>query len=113
MTKRHHTPDLYVLDALANDIEDLENILRMLNSDTPLGWTKEWGRAFRRDEVVEALSRLVQKEWVRVLVHASDGKSLSELSVGTLPPGDYDDVYYSLTERGRLVHSNWNPSEVE
>jgi hypothetical protein len=31
-------PDLCVLDALANDIEDLESVLRMLNSCTALGW---------------------------------------------------------------------------
>jgi hypothetical protein len=110
MTQKQRTPDLYVLDALANDIENLESILRMLNSESALGWTKEWGRPFSRNEIVEALSRLVRKGWVRVLVHASDGKSLSELGVGSLPPGDYDDVYYSLTEPGRLVHGNWDPT---
>ncbi len=110
MMDRDRTPDPYVLDALANDIEDLESILRMLNSDTDLGWAKEWGRAFSRGEIVEALSRLIKRELVCVLVHARDGKSLTSLAPGTLPPGDYEHVYFSLTERGRLVHTNWHPS---
>ena len=38
MNTNPRSPDLYVLDALANDIEDLESIARTLNSDTALGW---------------------------------------------------------------------------
>lgn len=110
MTDRSRTPDIYVLDALANDIEDLDSILRMLNSDTALGWAKEWGRAFTRSEIVEALSRLVKKGFVGVLVLADDGKSLVDLDPRALPPNDYTDVYLSLTERGRLVHTNWDPT---
>ncbi len=109
MTDRLSTPDLYVLDALSNDIEDLESILRMLNSDTALGWAKEWGRAFTRGEIVEALTRLIRKAFVRVLVLADDGKSLTDLDPGTLPPNDYAEVYFSLTERGRMVHADWDP----
>ena len=101
------SPDLFVLDSLANDIEDLESILRMLNSETVLGWKQEWGTTFARDVVVEALSRLIRKELVEVLIAASDGKSLMPLGRGLLPPGSYDDVYFSMTDRGRLVHTNW------
>ncbi len=109
MMERDRTPDLYVLDALANDIENLEGILRMLNSDTALGWAKEWGRAFSRPEIVEALSRLIKRELVCVLVYARDGTSLTHLAAGALPLGDYEHAYFSLTERGRLMHTNWHP----
>lgn len=102
-------PDPYVLDALANDIEDLDSILRMLNSDTSLGWAAEWGRPFQRGELVEALSRLADKDYVQVLVLAPDGKSLESLSPTALPPGSYQDAYFALTARGRLVHRNWDP----
>ena len=60
--------DLYVLDSLANDIEDIEAILRMLNSDTVLGWYHEWGRQFTREDIVTALSRLVHDDLVHVMV---------------------------------------------
>jgi hypothetical protein len=101
--------DLYVLDSLANDIEDLEGILRMLNSDSALGWTKAWGRPFAREEVVGALSRLVVRDAVRVLVLTDDGKSLTDWPRGELPPASYGDVYFAMTERGRLLHSVWEP----
>lgn len=109
MKAKPRSPDLYVLDALANDIEDLDSILRMLNSDSSLGWAAEWGRPFQRGELVEALSRLVAKNNVQVLVLAPDGKSLESLSSTALPPGSYQDAYFSLTDRGRLVHRNWDP----
>lgn len=113
MKAKPRSPDLYVLDALANDIEDLDSILRMLNSDTALGWTTEWGRPFQREELVEALRRLSAKDYVQVLVLAPDGKSLEPLPAKALPPGNYQDAYFSLTERGRLVHRNWDPALEE
>lgn len=102
-------PDMYVLDALANDIEDLEAILRMLNSDTVLGWHKEWGRKFRREEIVEALCRLVVDDLVLAYV-TLEKPGLVTLPARTLPDGDFDDASFGLTEKGRLVHANWEPA---
>jgi hypothetical protein len=113
MNTSPRSPDLYVLDALANDIEDLESIIRMLNSDTALGWAAEWGRPFRRGELIEALSRLVAKDYVQVLVLAPDGKNLEALSTKALPPGSYQEAFFALTERGRIVHRNWDPRVEE
>jgi len=110
MPPRVHTPDLYVLDSLANDIEDLEGILRMLNSDTALGWRAEWGREFEREEIVQALTRLTRADLVRTLVLAGDGKSLQELPARALPPESYDSAYFCLTERGRMKHTSWDPA---
>ena len=38
MTSREDRPELYVLNALADDIEDLSAIMRTLNSDSAIGW---------------------------------------------------------------------------
>ncbi len=100
---------MYVLDSLANDIEDLDSILRMLNRDSALGWQQDWGREFIREEIVQALSRLIREDLVQVFVLAPGGKSLEEWPAKSLPPGDYGDVYFGLTSRGRLVHANWHP----
>jgi hypothetical protein len=100
---------MFVLDTLANDIEDLDSIVRMLNSDTALGWVAEWGRRFRREEVVAALSRLVMRDCVTALILNPDGKSLQKLPARTPPPGGYDEAYFSMTERGRLLHRSWEP----
>ena len=101
-------PDMYVLDALASDIEDLEGILRMLNSETELGWHKEWGRKFSREEIVEALCRLVSDDLVLTYV-TPEKPGLVALAPRALPPGDFDDAWFGLTEKGRLVHANWEP----
>jgi hypothetical protein len=45
MNGRAGFPDLYVMDSLADDTEDLEGILRMLNRDMVLGCHEEWGRS--------------------------------------------------------------------
>lgn len=104
---KHSLPDLFVLDTLANDYEDLESILRLLNSDTELGWKSEWGRPFVRDEVVSALSRLVRAGRVRI-AGDSGGGAFEELPPEQLPAGSYDEVYFGMTERGRIVHSSWD-----
>lgn len=104
-------PDMYVLDTLANDVEDMDSILRMLNSDTDLGWRKEWGRDFKRDDVVAALSRLIRHDFVNVLIPDEQSKSIREIARRAMPPGSYDEAYFGITERGRLAHSNWNPGE--
>ena len=109
MTSRESTPDLYVLDTLADDIEDLATIMRALNSDTAIGWHRTWGRPFTREEVVQALSRLITNDLVQAAVLTPDGKALENLVSGQLPPGDYDDVWFAMTPRGRLVHSTWEP----
>lgn len=101
--------DMYVLDTLANDIEDADSVLRMLNSDTDLGWRKEWGREFTMVDVVSAMSRLIRGDFVRVLALDEDSKNFRELGRRVLPSGSYSDVYYAMTERGRLLHSNWDP----
>lgn len=109
MTSREDTLDLYVLDAVADDIENLEAIIRTLNSDSAIGWHRIWGRHITREEIVQALSRLIRADLVRVALLTADGKSLEDISAGQLPPTNYDDAWFSMTQRGRLRHSNWHP----
>ena len=101
-------PDKYVLDALVNDVEDIESILRTLNSESELGWRDEWGSDFLRDEVVMALLRLV-RDLVRVFVLEEEGKSLRELSPRELPSTALGGTYFGMTPRGRIVHRSWEP----
>jgi hypothetical protein len=111
LMSREPSADLYVLDSIADDVEDIAAILRMLNSDTAVGWQRTWGRPFGRDEVVEALSRLVTADLARVSLLTSDGKGLVALPPKQLPPGSYDDAWFAITSRGRIVHSNWHPEK--
>jgi hypothetical protein len=113
MTDRERLPDMYVLDSLANDIEDLDNILRILNSDTTLGWHKQWGRHFGREEIVQSLARLIKNGCVRVSVLTADGKWLEELAPLELPPESFDHVWFAMTPHGRIVHTNWHPAGLD
>ena len=53
--------DMFVIDVLRYDIEDLAAVLRMLNNSGPMGWRKFWPHDFTREEVLEALDRLVSR----------------------------------------------------
>lgn len=97
--------DLYVLDALANDVEDLESILRMLNH-SEIGWSEEWGHQFTSSEVVQALARLIRDSAVRAYVLDTNGKALEPLEVSALP-ATFEGVWFGLTGRGRMRHGNW------
>jgi hypothetical protein len=99
--------DLFVLDSLASDIESLDNVLRVLNSDTDVGWHREWGRHFVRDEIVQSIARLIQNDLVRVYLWDEVQRGLVESAPRVLPPADFDNVWFGLTERGRMIHTNW------
>jgi len=107
MPKRELRADMYVLDSLANDVEDLDSILRLLNGSTEFAWRGEWGRAFRREDVVASLSRLIRRRAVRAYVLSVDGRRLEGLSEGVLPSGDFGDAHYGMTPHGRMMHSHW------
>jgi hypothetical protein len=97
--------DSHVLDTLADDIEDLESILRMLNSE-PGGFADTPAGALRTG-VVAALSRLVRAGEVRVCAFSGADGTLVELPDRQLPGGNYDDFYYRMTGRGRVKHEHW------
>lgn len=109
MKSPEDTLDLYVLDAVADDIEGLDAILRTLNSDSAGGWRRSRGRPFTREEIVQSLSRLIRADLIRVALLTPNGTTLEDISVGQLPPASYDDAWFSMTQRGRLRHSNWDP----
>jgi hypothetical protein len=102
--------DLYVLDALANDIEGFDDILRLLNSPD-IGWVIEnHGQAFVASEVVAALARTIKAGWVRALVVAPESSALQELDDFALPASPLESCYYMITPRGSIIHSTWEPT---
>ncbi len=107
MPKRELRADMYVLDSLANDVEDLDSILQLLNGNTEFAWWDEWGHPFRREDIVESLSRLIRRKAIRAYVLSADGKRLEGLSEGVLPSGDFGDAHYGITPHGRILHRHW------
>jgi hypothetical protein len=100
--------DYFVLDALANDLESLEDVLRILNSDG-LGWRSHHADPFTKDEVVPSLYRCLQEGLVHAAQIDSTGLALKPLPERALPAAPLDDLWFALTAHGRLVHGNWDP----
>ena len=100
--------DYFVLDALADDLEALEDVLRLLNS-AHLGWRSHHAKPFTSDEVIPALFRGIRDGLIRAAVLAADGKRLEPMEDHALPARPLDEVWFELTPQGRVVHSTWDP----
>jgi hypothetical protein len=101
--------DYYVLDALADDIESLAQIMPSVERAAEL-WAGDVAPSdVTRQAVVTSLLRLIKECHVRTLALASSGKGLEELPERLAPSGSFDDYWFSLTSRGRLLHSGWVP----
>ena len=100
--------DYYVLDALANDLESLDDILRLVNHPD-VGWVPEAGRPVSRAAIVATLPRLVRDKLVQVYVPSATTSELEPLPIGRLPTTPVDGWYFGMTAHGRTVHANWAP----
>jgi hypothetical protein len=105
--------DMYLLDVVADDVESLDDVLRRLNADTERAWWRARGIPFGREEVVQALSRLVLRDWVRVYLPDPHDGRLVEAAPTALPPSDYSNAWFKITPRGLLVHGSWQPKDSE
>jgi hypothetical protein len=111
MISGERNADMYVLDVVADDIEGLEDILRMLN-DKKHGWQDAWHGTFERPDVVASLSRLIRDGSVQTYSVAAD-HTLVKQPQGSLPHAAYDAAWFGITPRGRVRHSNWTSGSSE
>lgn len=100
--------DYFVLDALANDLEGLDDILRLVNRPD-VGWVAEAGTRIEAAAVLLALPRLMRDHLIQVFVPSADTSELDALPAGVLPAVPLEECYFGLTTQGRLVHGNWSP----
>lgn len=101
--------DYFVLDSLANDIEAIENILKILNSDTEFGWRDQHPQPFERGEIIPSLLGGVQRGDIEACVWSEEDRALVVAGPGVVPGGYLDDVWFRLTDRGRTVLESWDP----
>ena len=102
--------DYYVLDCLSDDIEGVEQILHMLNHEVAINWQRANGGPFQRDQVLPSLMRSIRRGHIEALVYSEDGAHLEEAGEKVLPNGDFDEHWFKLTARGRMLLSAWTPS---
>ena len=100
--------DYYVLDAVANDLESLDDIIRLVNHPD-VGWVAAAGRPISRADIVAALPRLVRDQLVQVYVPSATASEVEALPIGGLQAAPLDGCYFGMTAQGRIVHANWAP----
>ena len=103
--------DYFVLDTLANDLESLSDVVRLINHET-IGWrTHNANAAFDQNEVLLALHRCIRDGLVDVFSVDEGGKELVKLPTVTVPALGVEGYWFGLTGAGRLVHANWEPGD--
>lgn len=98
----------FVLDSLANDIESLQDVLRILNSPTELGWRDQHPNEFLTEEVVPAMFECIRSGDVEACVLDEDGQ-LVDAGEGVIPAGAIESVWFRLTQQGRAALNAWTP----
>jgi hypothetical protein len=102
--------DLVVLDALADDLESMEQILHGLHHE-PLSWQRAPdGSLYKREDVVTALLRLIRDGLVVGFRVETGG--LVRMGAGVMPPGNLDDYWFGITPPGAMIHANWEPKDA-
>lgn len=100
--------DYYVLDTLADDIEALEQVLAGARRAAALWRSDVTPDAVTRQDVAMSLLRLLSDGSIAALGLASSGSELEELE-GEATLAQFDEYWFRLTPRGRMLHAHWNP----
>jgi hypothetical protein len=99
--------DYFVLDALAHDVESFEDVVRLVNHPE-LGWQTEHGGPITPPELGATLRRVVADELVEVLLADGPGATLRPCGPTQWPPSaPVEDLWFRLTQRGSILHANW------
>lgn len=106
---RSENMDLFVLDALANDIEGFEDILQLINHDA-VGWKDYIGRSLSVSDVASTLLRLMRDRKVEACLLSESGNEIIGAGEGVVPPVPLEQLWYRMTSRGRMVHAAWASS---
>ena len=101
--------DMFVVDVLRYDIEDVDAILRMLNSTSCVGWRKFWPHDFTRDEVLGALDRLVSRGVAKPLVENPLKNELEEVTHPVDVRNEGGRYSYIIKQSPLNFWNEWNP----
>ena len=103
--------DMFVIDVLRYDIEDVDAVLRMLNNSGSLGWRKFSSSDFTREEVKAALARLIEAGLVKPLEYDPTERGLVDVqrSVDVIKEGDL--LWYKLEDSALDLWNEWKPKD--
>jgi hypothetical protein len=98
---------MFVLDVLRHDIENLESVLRLLNSATSIGWRAFWPHDFTVDEVVPVLNRLLDEGLIRQLAEERGVLVLREQAVPIV--AGTERIWFQITDDALQIWERWEP----
>ena len=93
--------DFYVLDAVADDLEEGAHISERVSRWDP-GVVPE---------LQTSLMRLVQQGLIEACVYHPTDPELVPVGVGTWPGGPWQENWYRITPQGLMVHSAWESAD--
>jgi hypothetical protein len=102
--------DMFIIDVLQHDIENLSSILRLLNNDSCIGWRVFWPHEFSAQEVVPELIRLCSQGLLAAFMVREDDNALHEIdrrpSETEVTSGD---LWFSVSKQGNACWDAWEP----
>lgn len=105
--------EMFVLDVLRHDIEDVTSIVKMLNNTGSIGWRKFWPHDFTMKEVVVAVNALARDGLVRQLVYDADYASAVPTEPAVELVTGSEEMWYEPTEAGQSAWDQWEPPVEE
>jgi hypothetical protein len=99
---------MFILDVLKYDIENVESILKLLNDRDGIGWRFAWPHDFDKQEVVCGLQNLLRMELIQALTFDDSDEALIEAKdKGAGLPENPEAYWFALTEIGRHALASW------
>lgn len=101
--------DLFILDVLQHDIENVPSIIRMLNNIGCIGWRNFWPHDFTPDEVVPVVLDLCEQGSVKALKTGFRDDALHECNaVPSVEETCSGLVWFACTEQGIALWKQWD-----
>ncbi|MGC4005461.1 MAG: hypothetical protein QM811_21005 [Pirellulales bacterium] len=96
-----------VIDALQDDIENIDSVLRMLNNKSESSWATARGRQFTMDEVLSSIRELIQRNLISPLAEIEPGFVMQIDALIAKTDTELEFLWFSLEPAGRDAMKEW------
>lgn len=105
--------DMFVIDVLRYDIENIPSILKLLNNRSSVGWRFAWPHDFAEVEVIQALKDLIKNGWVKPLRENETHKNIVPVDEDEDIWNNIDTLWFELTGQGWQAWNNWDNPPIK
>jgi hypothetical protein len=95
--------EMFVLDAMQDDLEDVGSIMRYL-----VEWRPHWPHDFTEDEVIQALRALIERELVDAYDEAPGSSEVTPVNDPAMDSASLRRYWFMPTAQGREVWKKWD-----